>query len=78
MTHHTMATLFDKDPAFTHPRDRRGRFATPEHVLYEKTAQENKYLRLQLETYKRQAEALSRSVSTLERKLAVARELLNA
>ena len=64
-----METLFDNDPTFKVVRDRRGRFATPERALYEKTAQENSYLRLEVERYKRQAEVLSRSVTALENKL---------
>lgn len=64
-----MKTLFDNDRQFRFTRDKRGRFATAERALYEKTAKENAFLRQQVEKYRRQAEVLSRSVSSLERQL---------
>ena len=49
-----MMGLFDNDPVFksTH-RDSRGRFATAERAMYDKAANENSWLRLQVEKYKR-------------------------
>ena len=48
--------VFDKDPVFAHPRDSRGRYCTEDRAEYERVKRENKYLRLQVEKYKRQAE----------------------
>lgn len=45
-------TLFDKDPALR-MRDSKGRFATPERARADKAIEENKYLRLEVEKYRR-------------------------
>jgi len=44
--------MFDGDPVLR-PRDRKGRFATPERAYADKAISENKVLRLQVEKYKR-------------------------
>ena len=52
-----MNGLFDKDPAFTERvRDRKGRFATKERALLDKTREESNRYRLQVERYRRLAE----------------------
>jgi regulator of replication initiation timing len=45
-------TLFDNDPALR-MRDSKGRFATPERARADKAIEENKYLRLEVEKYRR-------------------------
>ena len=52
-----MIGLFDNDPVFTgRKRDSKGRFATAERAMYDKAAKENRWLRLQVEKYKRIAD----------------------
>lgn len=45
-------SLFDNDPALR-MRDSKGRFATPERARADKAIEENKYLRLEVEKYRR-------------------------
>lgn len=53
-----MIGLFDNDPVFTgRKRDSKGRFATAEKAMYDKATKENSWLRLQVEKYKRIADA---------------------
>lgn len=53
-----MIGLFDNDPVFKgKKRDSKGRFATAEKAMYDKTTKENGWLRLQVEKYKRIADA---------------------
>lgn len=53
-----MAGLFDKDPVLNRKRrDSRGRFATAERAMCDKATRENSWLRLQVEKYKRIADA---------------------
>lgn len=61
-------TLFARDPTFRLPlRDSRGRFATKERSLYDKAMEQNKYLRLQVQKYKRIAEVSDSSYIALQR-----------
>lgn len=57
-----LGNMFADDPVFksTH-RDSRGRFATAERAMYDKATKENSWLRLQVEKYKRIANASSRA-----------------
>lgn len=53
-----MIGLFDNDPVFKgKKRDSKGRFATAEKAMYDKATKENSWLRLQVEKYKRIADA---------------------
>ena len=53
-----MIELFDNDPVFKgKKRDSKGRFATAERAMYDKATKENSWLRLQVEKYKRIADA---------------------
>lgn len=53
-----MNGIFSNDPVFKERRrDSRGRFATAERSMYDKAMKENRWLRLQVEKYSRQAEA---------------------
>ena len=47
-----------------------GRFATKAQVISERNAEAASYWRAQAEMYKRQADALAKSVALLERKMA--------
>lgn len=61
-------TLFARDPTTRQPlRDSRGRFATKERSFYDKAMKENKYLRLQVQKYKRIAEVSDSSFIALQR-----------
>ena len=72
-----MNGLFDHDPAFTQKkRDSRGRFATAERAMYDKALKENRYLRLQVEKYRRQAEAANGTFILQQRTIASLREKL--
>lgn len=51
-----MEDMFKSDPVFQHMRDSRGRYCTKERAEYERMKKENRYLRLLVEKYKRQAE----------------------
>lgn len=57
-----LGNMFADDPVFksTH-RDSRGRFATAERAMYDKATNENSWLHLQVEKYKRIANASSRA-----------------
>ena len=52
-----LGNMFADDPVFksTH-RDSRGRFATAERAMYDKATNENSWLHLQVEKYKRIAD----------------------
>ena len=53
-----MIGLFDNYPVFKgKKRDSKGRFATAERSMYDKATKENSWLRLQVEKYKRIADA---------------------
>lgn len=53
-----MSGLFDNDPVFSQKRrDSKGRFATADRAMRDKAVRENNYLRMQVEKYKRLAEA---------------------
>ena len=60
--------MFANDPAMK-PRDSRGRFATPEKARADKALEENKYLRLQVERFKRAWFAASEMSSYYHRAL---------
>lgn len=63
-----LGNMFADDPVFkgTH-RDSRGRFATEERAMYDKTKRENIFLRYQVEKYKRLAEQASPTINALYR-----------
>ena len=61
-------TLFDNDPAFR-MRDSKGRFATLERARTDKAIEENKYLRLQVEKYRRAYIAAGETSSRYHREL---------
>ena len=63
-----LGNMFADDPVFkgTH-RDSRGRFATEERAMYDKTKRENTFLRYQVEKYKRLAEQASPTINALYR-----------
>lgn len=63
-----MKHLFDNDPVFRGiQRDSLGRFATREKAAYDKTKRENKYLRLQVEKYRRLSESADETIFALQR-----------
>ena len=52
-----MEDLFDNDPAYKgRKRYSLGRFATAERAMYDKAVRENRWLRLQVEKYRRMAD----------------------
>ncbi len=58
-----MKDLFDNDPVFNQRhRDRKGRFATIERAMLDKSKRENTFLRLQAERYRRMAETATRVI----------------
>lgn len=61
-------TLFDKDPALR-MRDSKGRFATPERARADKAIEENRYLRMQVEKFKRAYLAAGEMSSRYHREL---------
>ena len=72
-----MSGLFDNDPVFKHrKRDSKGRFATAERAMYDKAMKENRYLKLQVEKYRRIAEASSGAFIAMQRTIASLREKL--
>lgn len=72
-----MSGLFDNDPVFKHrKRDSKGRFATAERAMYDKAMKENRYLKLQVEKYRRMAEASSGAFIAMQRTIASLREKL--
>ena len=63
-----MKNLFDNDPVFRGVnRDSRGRFATREKALFDKTQRENKHLRQQVEMYRRLSEGAHETVFALQK-----------
>lgn len=80
-----MSGLFDQDPVFKHrKRDSKGRFATAERAMYDKALKENSWLRLQVEKYRRMADASNgafieqqRIIASLREKLAQTKKLLS-
>ena len=73
----SMSGLFDNDPVFKHrKRDSKGRFATAERAMYDKAMKENRYLKLQVEKYRRIAEASSGAFIAMQRTIASLREKL--
>ena len=63
-----MQDLFNNDPVFrgVH-RDSRGRFATREKALFDKTIRENKYLQTQVEKYRRLADCARDTIYSLQK-----------
>ena len=69
--------LFANDPVLNaKPRDKFGRYATPERARADKAIEENKYLRLQVEKFKRAWFAASEMSSMYHRALIKAKEEL--
>lgn len=68
-------TLFDNDPALR-MRDRKGRFATPERAYADKAIEENKFLRHQVEMYRRSYLAAGDMASRYHRELLKVKEQL--
>lgn len=62
-----METLFEDDPVFAtgRQRDSRGRFATRERAMLDKTRQENVRYRLEAERYRRLAEEPTRKSNAM-------------
>lgn len=72
-----MSGLFDNDPVFKHrKRDSKGRFATAERAMYDKAIKENRYLKMQVEKYRRQAESANGAIIAQQRVIANLREKL--
>lgn len=72
-----MSGLFDQDPVFNgRKRDSKGRFATAERAMYDKALKENSWLRLQVEKYRRMAEASNGAFIAQQRIIASLREKL--
>ena len=72
-----MIGLFDNDPVFKEKkRDSKGRFATAETAMYDKAMKENRYLKMQVEKYRRIAEASSGAFIAIQRIIASLREKL--
>jgi hypothetical protein len=67
-----IGNMFADDPVFkgTH-RDSRGRFATEERAMYDKTKRENIFLRYQVEKYKRLAEQVTAADKGVEIELLI-------
>lgn len=67
--------IFANDPVMKNQfRDRRGRFATPDRARADKAIEENKYLRLQVEKYKRAYLAAGELTSIYHRALIKVKE----
>ena len=60
--------LFANDPTMRF-RDSRGRFATPERAMADKAIEQNKYLRLEVEKYRRAYLAAASMSSRYHREL---------
>jgi hypothetical protein len=58
-------------------RTKNGRYATREQVISERNADAATYWRMQAEIYRRQADALAKSVALLERQLSQIRTTLS-
>jgi len=71
------ATLFDNDPALR-MRDSKGRFATPERARADKAIEENKYLRLQVEKFRRSYLAAGKLSAVYYRELMKVKNELSA
>lgn len=61
-------TLFANDPAMRF-RDSKGRFATPERAMADKAIEQNRYLRLEVEKYRRAYLAAASMSSRYHREL---------
>lgn len=68
-------TLFGNDPALR-CRDSKGRFATPERAYADKAIEENKYLRMEVEKYRRAYFAAGAMSSRYHRELLEVKEQL--
>ncbi len=66
-----MKDLFANDPIFkVRHRDRRGRFATEDRAARDNAVSENRWLRLEVEKYKRIANLSTDSFITMQRAIA--------